>query len=775
MPRQLKRFRHFAKHLKADQELQKLVESVELFRYDAEKWYREDGQLVEDKVLCTHLLHVHEHEQHWREKKSSTALIDIYPFAAVARTVFKAPPRKTSLDKVHARLEEARKHSEHEFDAEHDSLTGLLNGKGFAESIKTLVASTKTRPDDKDLTTPSTVATASTLAMMAMDIDHFKQINDTFGHVYGDIVLKCLAKRLDDIAREFEDGSQDGLGVCAARPSGEEFLLMMSGSLDIEQMKRLADRVRTTISDRPLPSDDEWALLAHEDSKKANFPPIINRRVTVSVGVASMPMSKTVRIEQVLHSLRSQADLALYSAKSGGRNAVRHFSEILPKHGHIIQHHSETDIVAIDLGRRVNVPLGQEFYVFHPLFDGLTPFTRSDGRTTKTLGVYPRKAVGRIVVIDVQQDISFCRIASRECPSLFPEGSHLEAIPVGSIAHLMSGLSFGGVAAGLNLMPAEQLNKTIAEVEAGAEFPVVAVFSVDNIDTLVQDRGTAFINESLAQLFAAMKEILPSACQIGQVQNTEFAAICKIEHSSAIGIAKEVISQASTKCNRLATFSAGVWWDSPTPPKRAPSDRSILKRENALEYARYAAAQARKDGNEVLAFSAETAVDIMRHLHDKQLDQQAIEDYKAFRALGIAYSRVENLAGICAFAIGERELALAASSRAVELDPANGIMWSNLSIYQFSVGERRAAYASLSKAVAVSPRYSPSPAVQRVWALSTYAEYLANGDIDPNHLIGLLEKTAENQLTFYRASVAEVHAAIEDVRERVKALGIQAG
>ena len=110
-----------------------------------------------------------------------------------------------------------------------------------------------------------------------------------------------------------------------------------------------------------------------------------------------------------------------------------------------------------------------------------------------------------------------------DCPGLFPEGCHGEADPCGSIAHLASAVSFGGVPAPPDLSPAEQLAKFVTEVGTESPFPIVAVFCVDNVDSLIEDRGTAFINESLAQLLAAIKEVLPSTSQIGQIQTTEFA------------------------------------------------------------------------------------------------------------------------------------------------------------------------------------------------------------------------------------------------------------
>lgn len=126
------------------------------------------------------------------------------------------------------------------------------------------------------------------LAVLLADIDHFKGINDTFGHPAGDEVLRGIA----DLAREVLRRSDV---IC--RWGGEEFLILLRGT-DLREATRIAERLREKVAETifpPLPS---------------------NRAVTVSVGGCSLP--PFLAPEQLI----SQADTLLYRAKREGRNRV---------------------------------------------------------------------------------------------------------------------------------------------------------------------------------------------------------------------------------------------------------------------------------------------------------------------------------------------------------------------------------------------------------------------------------------------------------------------
>jgi diguanylate cyclase (GGDEF)-like protein len=129
------------------------------------------------------------------------------------------------------------------------------------------------------------------VSIMILDIDYFKQTNDTYGHLVGDQVLIELTQYVYEMIRETD---------IFGRYGGEEFILFMPHTA-LDDAVMLSERIRQAIADRKFQSDTDNARI----------------NITVSVGVASAtPKTKT------LEDLMLNADLALYRAKELGRNRV---------------------------------------------------------------------------------------------------------------------------------------------------------------------------------------------------------------------------------------------------------------------------------------------------------------------------------------------------------------------------------------------------------------------------------------------------------------------
>ncbi len=128
------------------------------------------------------------------------------------------------------------------------------------------------------------------LAVVMFDVDHFKQVNDTYGHAAGDAVLQRIGKVLMDLVRN-EDV------VC--RYGGEEFVCILRG-LTLDQGELFADRVRRSIAAQTVTSGEHEIV------------------VTVSLGVASLDNMNFESPEEMVN----EADAYLYVAKEGGRNQV---------------------------------------------------------------------------------------------------------------------------------------------------------------------------------------------------------------------------------------------------------------------------------------------------------------------------------------------------------------------------------------------------------------------------------------------------------------------
>ncbi|WP_416305547.1 GGDEF domain-containing protein [Neptunicella sp. SCSIO 80796] len=130
------------------------------------------------------------------------------------------------------------------------------------------------------------------LSLLMIDVDHFKSINDTYGHLYGDACLIHIATIIDSAVKRQTD--------LVARFGGEEFAVLLS-STGIHEAANIAERIRAEVESHPFSLDNKTL------------------NVTVSIGLAStLP---TVGVNP--NSLIEAADKALYQAKSSGRNCIR--------------------------------------------------------------------------------------------------------------------------------------------------------------------------------------------------------------------------------------------------------------------------------------------------------------------------------------------------------------------------------------------------------------------------------------------------------------------
>jgi diguanylate cyclase (GGDEF)-like protein/PAS domain S-box-containing protein len=156
-----------------------------------------------------------------------------------------------------------------------DALTELFNRRHFSEVLRARLA-----------------GSAAGAAIVLVDVDHFKRINDTHGHQIGDLVLREIARRLHDATRPCDVTSRWG---------GEEFCVLLDEIGDDDELEALVERLRTAVGATPIPIGENGAV-----------------HVTISIG-AVRPSPDCHTPEQLLAS----ADAALYVAKRGGRNQTR--------------------------------------------------------------------------------------------------------------------------------------------------------------------------------------------------------------------------------------------------------------------------------------------------------------------------------------------------------------------------------------------------------------------------------------------------------------------
>src|SRR2546421_2212700 len=203
------------------------------------------------------------------------------PFSDAERNLFGYLARQASVS-----LENVDLHELVVRQAVTDELTGLLNHRRFQEVVATEVGRSK-RFDQG-------------LGMLMLDLDDFKEINDTFGHQQGDVVLREVARVLEDTSREIDE---------PARYGGEELAVALPQT-DLDGAYNLAERVREGIEALEIPRLDGRGVL----------------KVTASLGVAALPDCAENKQELI-----AAADAALYEAKHGGKNRTERAPARAPK------------------------------------------------------------------------------------------------------------------------------------------------------------------------------------------------------------------------------------------------------------------------------------------------------------------------------------------------------------------------------------------------------------------------------------------------------------
>jgi diguanylate cyclase (GGDEF)-like protein len=181
-------------------------------------------------------------------------------------------------------LQRSLRHAQLVQDSRVDAKTGLLN------------AATWERQATTELT--RAVRTRTALAIAMLDIDRFKVINDTFGHLVGDQVLKEIARTLTSQLRDYD---------LAGRFGGEEFSLLLPQARAVDAFKA-AERIRSSIA--------AMSIIAPGAVGGEHV------QVTVSIGVAALDAGT----DRTFSQLMSAADAALYRAKGGGRDQVQMIS-----------------------------------------------------------------------------------------------------------------------------------------------------------------------------------------------------------------------------------------------------------------------------------------------------------------------------------------------------------------------------------------------------------------------------------------------------------------
>ncbi len=255
--------------------------------------------------------------------------------------------------------------------AKYDHLTGLTNRKFFNKSILHSIEHSKRYRTQS--------------ALLYIDLDNFKQVNDTYGHHIGDLVLQSFSRQLEDCLREEELLIKRNTDYDIARLAGDEFAVILMGMPNIDAIAHAARRI-TNICRNGFNLDG------------ANYD------IRVSIGISVCPDDATTS-----ESLLLRADSAMYQVKKTGKNGFHFYSEALDSE---LKRHA---LIEDELKRALKQ---EDFYlVFMPVFDcrngslvGAEALLRSDSQLLSAVG--PAEFIPVAEGSDLIRDIDYWVIES---------------------------------------------------------------------------------------------------------------------------------------------------------------------------------------------------------------------------------------------------------------------------------------------------------------------------------------------------------------------------
>jgi diguanylate cyclase (GGDEF)-like protein len=198
--------------------------------------------------------------------------------------------------------------------AQHDPLTGMVNRAAFAVELEHALAG---------------LGAGRGAALLCLDVDNFKQVNDTHGHAGGDIVLQTMAQRLQRLLRDSD---------VVARLGGDEFAVLLRAPVGEEAAQRVASAIVRDLS-------------RHIEIDGAEVP------VSVSVGIALLPDDATAPADAM-----QCADTALYHAKRNGKDSFARFSKTIGE--------AQRRRLTLEQDLRAGIVDGQIVLAYQPIFDG---------------------------------------------------------------------------------------------------------------------------------------------------------------------------------------------------------------------------------------------------------------------------------------------------------------------------------------------------------------------------------------------------------------------
>jgi len=370
--------------------------------------------------------------------------------------------------------------------ATHDTLTGLPNRTLFNDRLKRAIE--------------RCLLESTAMALLFLDLDHFKVANDSLGHSVGDALLRAVAERLQGCMRP---------GDTVARLGGDEFAMLMPNLLDAGEAAWMAQRIIDRIG-------DTFSIDSHR------------LQVGVSIGVTLCPGDDR-NAEQLLR----KADLAMYHAKSEGRNTFRFFTERL--HAELVERKAMLDEIAQAVARQefelhyqpVLATAGGELHGLealvrwrHPTLGLVTPerFVPMAEQSGLIVGLghwIIEQAIADLAAWDAA-GMPPLRLAINLSLAQFRDPLLVECLKAALSRHQVS-------AARVEL----ELTETVLMHDLDAAIQIMTTLRTLGLGLAVDDFGTGYSSLSYLKRFPVQKLKIDKSFVRGVADDAESAAICR--------------------------------------------------------------------------------------------------------------------------------------------------------------------------------------------------------------------------------------------------------
>lgn len=537
-----------------------------------------------------------------------------------------------------------------------DGLTGFFKKETFRERMLELAFEIKKEFDSSQADERGKKTRSPVLSFFHIDLDHFKEINDTLGHRFGDEVLRSFAKRI----REFCN-LKDLSEALLSRLGGEEFGII-TPYLSATDAQKIGEEMCDFVRSNPIPTPQEVEsyCLNNPDFKAISLP-----RVTASIGIATADSAVILRappdsLSGELDQLYERADVATYVAKKLGRDRVMAFNRILAEGGMVLDYDERTGIATIDLGSDMGVEVGDVFRVFdNHKFTGRQPVIQP-GSHEKVIGYFPRLVLGELEVIMTQPQVSFA--LRRGSEAFIPaSGFFLEWVAPSERGRRAVTDRRGRDRRKTGALSPRSLFETRLREMQEHESLVLVLIAFDNLATIREQRGSS----TLKELYRSLASELGRLSVPGDVViNLSGEIIGFLPSVPELKAAETKIAELKRNfaAREQATFSAVIFNGS---AKGLDRSRALDIARKGLEIARF------KGVDQILVLDRQALLSKLFFYYEHGEYDKVVLEYSELNSLGVTEDQALVHYAEALSYVGNREGALEAAHEILKKNHAN--------------------------------------------------------------------------------------------------------